>query len=64
MDKSQTPLEIGQSWSTTLANGGIPVQAAKGLGKYIMQQEERIRSLEARLSALENARPAITINKK
>jgi hypothetical protein len=64
MANTQTALDIGQGWSTALANGGIPVQAAKGLGKYIMQQEERVRSLEARLAALENAPPAITINKK
>lgn len=64
MAKSQTPLDIGQSWSTALANGGIPVQASKGLGKYIMQLEERLQLLADRVAVLENALPAITFNGK
>jgi hypothetical protein len=64
MAKTHTPLETGQSWSTTLANGGIAMQASKGLGKFIKQLEERLRLLEGRASALENVPPATTNNEK
>jgi hypothetical protein len=64
MAKTHTPLEIGQSWSTTLASGGIAVQASKGLGKFITQLEERLRVLEGRASALENVPPGTTNNEK
>ncbi len=63
-DAKSKAAEIGQRLHEALAGGGVPVAASKKLGQYIMGLEERLQTLEARLSALENARPAIAVNAK
>ena len=63
-DAKSKAAEVGQKLHEALASGGVPVAASKKLGQYVMGLEERLHTLEARLSALENTRRTLTVNGK
>jgi hypothetical protein len=61
--KSEMYESVATQWATTLGQNGMPVAAARELGRYIGGLEKRLAELDQRITDLARS-SAITINGK